>query len=348
MVGIVLPGKLRRLFERTRSKEVHGALKDILDSTGKRMSYTERYITFIQWKRIIRNFLLLQHDGREFQTLDDMLSNELRNHRKINDLDLDSDPDEDAKYQDGTLLEENKPYLDAWQKFQWAEENENDQQKQRRNDEEDDDQEEEEDDDEESDNEESEDTYDRQFQKNRPKNAVAHSKSYFKNLKNVKSRLSDVIRHDKKVFRQNKADTEDKALTAIARKRLQEIASKPKHKSIHDPHFFEDSKAPKNLSALKQTEKNIRKMKDLNSGLAALQIADSFLSSKVGKEFVSKAELDDLEDISPAEADMYVTKILDSKLFFFLLPLLLSMLTANYVRGYPCTSSRCLLFPSSD
>jgi hypothetical protein len=308
MVGISLAASLRRIFEKTRTKDVHGPLREVLDSRDYPMQYTEKFVTFNQWKQIIHNFLSLQKEGKEFKSIDEMLSAPKSQRQFYSGLDLDSEEGEEDSLEGNEEAKSNMIY----RRNQFEEVSDDEEE------DEDEDQEEEEEEDSQEQEEGSDDRnqrcHRRRFQKKSP---LTHSKSYFKNLKNVKSRLSDVIRHDKKQFYQDKSQTEHKALTAIAKKRLDEIISKPRYPSVRDPNFFSEKEKGVNrknlqnpMGEIKKAKQKIERMKELTSGTAALQIADAFISSRVGQELISATQSDGTDDISQEKAEYFATKLL--------------------------------------
>jgi hypothetical protein len=310
MVGISLDPSLRRIFEKTRTKDVHGPLREVLNSMDRPMQYTEKFITFYQWKQIIHNFLSLQKEGKEFKSIEEMLSAQKSQRQFYSGLDLDSEEEGEEDSLEGN--EEAKSNM-KYRRNQFEEVS--------------DDEEEDEEEDSQEQGEGSDDRNQghRRRHRSQKKAPVTHSKSYFKNLKNVKSRLSDVIRHDKKQFYQDKSQTEHKALTAIAKKRLDEIISKPRYPSVRDPNFFAEKEKGVNrknlqnpMGEIKKAKQKIERMKELTSGTAALQIADAFISSRVGQELISATHSDGTDDISQEKAEYFAAKLLGTTLRFIL------------------------------
>jgi hypothetical protein len=273
---------LKKILEKTRCKNVAGPVQSFIeynDDTNEFSEYTEKYITFQQWKFIIRNFLKLQSEGKSFNSLSDLIAGNYcsngRSNRNIasnghlrdcsNGDQSDDEKEEENKHQYGT--EEQHPSREFLSSSDKDDFNEGD-----------------------------------------AWNFKHHQKSYFNNLKNVKSRLGEVIKHDKKLHYNEKSRVDTSALNSVGKRRVDHLTSKIYPKPLKES--FQPDRG--------SNSENKRFM-DLSSGVATVQIADSFLNGRIGKQLASTMDSDyDIlsDDISAKQAEAYAMKLLGS-LFVF-------------------------------
>lgn len=315
MVGIDIPTDLKRILEKTRSKNVNGPIKDDDNDDQSQepqpLEYYEKFVTFKHWNKIIRRFLALRIEGRNISSIEDILG-ETRVSKQRHYGGGQSEEDEiDLESFDDNPREETKKHSRGRSHGNREEENEDS----------------------------AEEGWNNLFQGDHPPlrrkkgsgppqdKRNNPTKSYYHGLKKVKSRIGDLVKHDKNQFYREKAKTDQAALSAIAKQRVDTISSRPRPPSIRDPEFFASSGATtlkthhgeniyrnrdfSNPVTYDSANKTVARLKDLSSGMAALQIADSFLNSRVGKELTSKTERDVLpEDISAKAAEAQALKLL--------------------------------------
>lgn len=126
--------------------------------------------------------------------------------------------------------------------------------------------------------------------KKRSLNLSEQSSKYLSRIKKVPSRLSSEIRKDRNAYLQSRHKIESAATSTLARRRLDALTSPDPPPNRYN---FTESNTTDQLSYSRRQqkptqsgEKVYRSMTDLNSGAAALGIADSFLNGFVGRDLL--------------------------------------------------------------
>jgi len=134
---------------------------------------------------------------------------------------------------------------------------------------------------------------------------------FVRDLKKVPSRISQVVRHDKKHFKQKVLERDRAALKTIAQRRVDALTSTAVPLGFKDRHFFSEpdpgnssltrreprlfhavSHSATRKSAPSKAVRGFKKYTDLNSGLATMEIADAFLQGEVGREMLNRPDSD--------------------------------------------------------
>lgn len=142
-------------------------------------------------------------------------------------------------------------------------------------------------------------------------NISEQSSSYFSRLKKVPSRIGPEIRRDRAEYLRSNQKIERIAASTLARRRLHMLTNP--HGSSSSAQRVVSSSSSRPIASGVRT---YQAMSDLNSGAAALGIADTFINSSVGKELLNDG--DRRTQLAPRD-DMY-----DAVVY---LPILISIVT---------------------
>ena len=121
--------------------------------------------------------------------------------------------------------------------------------------------------------------------KNPAKNISEQSTSYFSRLKRVPSRIGPEIRRDRAEYSRSNQKIERIAASTLARRRLHMLTS-----TASGPSSARRRESSSRSNPISSGVKTYQNVNDLNSGVAALGIAESFLNSSVGKELLSNKD----------------------------------------------------------
>lgn len=147
------------------------------------------------------------------------------------------------------------------------------------------------------------------------------SREYYNRLRNVPSRLSGIIQQDRGKFIRNRQQTDNAAMSSLARRRVDTLLNTSPALGFRDPNYYLQPDANRKLNSTQR-----RRYQDLDSGTAALEIADAFLRGSVGKELMSTSEGDgteyllaeeEIDDLSPLEAQRRAAAMLGTIIALF-------------------------------
>jgi len=153
--------------------------------------------------------------------------------------------------------------------------------------------------------------------------AAGDTKSYsehtrfVKNLKNVPSRIGTIVDYDKQAYKHAMEKRDTSALTTVAQRRVDALTSTQKPLGLKDRNYFSEPRLfhskpapvvpPPSSSTLAPghsisqrrggsgissgaARSDYKRYSDLSTGMATMEIADSFLHGDIGKEIMSTSE----------------------------------------------------------
>jgi hypothetical protein len=270
-VGVTLPLRLKKILEKTRSKNVAGPVEsfnEYNDDSNEFSEYVEKYITFQQWKSIIRNFLRLQSEGKSFNSLSDMIAEIDNSRRDSNDNFGKNDYLRDyhnGDRSDGDSEEENKHQSEKLRPHSSGANEGHDEG----------------------------DAWDFKH----------HQKNYFNNLRNVKSRLGGVITHDKKSYYHEKSRTDSSALSAVGKQRVDHLTRK-----IH-PKPLKETFRPDQTVRNTENKRFMDLSSGRASSQIADSFLNGRIGKQISSSMNSDYDIL-AEDISAKEAEAYAMKLL--------------------------------------
>ncbi len=331
-VGITISTKLRRLLERTRSNLVNGPInlsdekEDGREDVNPIMhQYMEKHVPLPLWKSLVRNFLVLIKQGRDAREVVQLFPMCLSDCRLAPQEQLMQRSNQNAKAEDDDYFESLSDYdnifgenLDTNDRNQGDADNFDEvdavlrkakamkaRQDERKmvkskhqlsktgraghND--------------------RSGSRERESSLEKQQRALAkQTHDHYKKVKGIPSRLGEVIKHDRDVFQHHRKESDKAAFEMIAKQRARHfMASSTPPVGFDNPIYRVDGRslnARHQVDKQKESNRKAAYYHDLNSGAAALDIADGFLSSSIGQEMMSLtgSELDDDMSLSPPEA----------------------------------------------
>jgi len=155
-------------------------------------------------------------------------------------------------------------------------------------------------------------------------------------LKQVSSRIGQLVRHDRNQYQKKTRERDAAALKTIARRRVDALTSTAVPLGFKDRHFFSEPD-PGNYSSQRRHEPRLfhsvsnsmphgtsgpsksktatahafKRYADLSSGLATMEIADAFLQGQVGREMLTRPDEDFSMYASSRPGEVYGEGIAD-------------------------------------
>lgn len=339
-LGIQLSVKLRNTLLKARGKNVNGPLIPKREMDAEPWEYMEKHVPLSLWKSIVKNFLHLRRQGIQPGYLQEVLPSlnpgragqRAPTHLKnSNDDDESNEEDEGSiddhlSYSDNTADENSERVQPHQSRYSGHNEEKVSATNRKRT------------------------SKESKFSGNinRPTKSSqqkvnpvqARSRAYFQRLQRVPSRLGDAIRHDRFRHQFHQLQDSKDALSTIASRRVDILTSQAPKLGWKDPAYQYDQLPDSTLKRqgfshnqvdgrltinthLEQSRKQrqqqrnaVKRLQQLDSGAATLEIADAFLQGQVGRELLldnprgseyqdfygEQDEEDEIEDLSPQEA----------------------------------------------